>query len=531
MSRSRLRTAAYATLLWTLSGTAQAADEGLAAADECEQAGNLQTQRIAPEGCYVDRDGKLRHAHHEYKRRIDALDPDYVRALGQQLLALGIGTFWYWADTDRNVADWDFPAWKQRFTLEAWTFDNNHFPINKFGHAFNGGMFYAFPRANELSMPIAASYGFVTSFAWEFLIEFREKVSINDFIVTSGAGLTIGEFAAKFWRYFAGVPAEANTAQLAAATTFGIPVWVHRAADGKPQHVDGPYDRWGFSSAIGHYLEVGYQGRLHDYGDDTRYTHGAFLGGRLSSIPGEGRPGSFSMFFHDADITSLHLAASVGEKARELSLTTDTHLLGLYHQEIDDKQDGHATVLGLSLGYLYRFQDFEGYNDRLGILHMPGPGSDFFFRQGSTRLSTHARISGDFAGIHSAAFPEWAAANVGPDDKTKSILTKHGYYYGWGISTRFGAELVAPPFDIKAQAMLGTYDSQEGLDRAQSDVTLDVDAKDRVLELGTSLGFTVPTTSLRGAIGWSASKRKSRVGTHTVDRTLQTLTTSIGASM
>jgi len=52
-----------------------------------------------------------------------------------------------------------------------------------------------------------------------------------------------------------------------------------------------------------------------------------------------------------------------------------------------------------------------------------------------------------------------------------------------------------------------------------------------VLELGTSVGFTVPTTSFRASLGWSTSRRRSSVEGLTVKRGLHTVTTSVGPSM
>ena len=45
-------------------------------------------------------------------------------------------------------------------------------------------------------------YGVGTSVAWEFTVEFRESVSINDVILTSAAGTVIGEYLHWLGRYF-----------------------------------------------------------------------------------------------------------------------------------------------------------------------------------------------------------------------------------------------------------------------------------------------------------------------------------------
>ncbi|MEQ9324668.1 MAG: DUF3943 domain-containing protein, partial [Polyangiaceae bacterium] len=476
----------------------------------------------ATEGCYRDGDGNFRDARAEYARRLDALDPDHLRALVEETSVLAIGTFWYWLDRSRNLADWDFPSWKQRFSGEAWRFDNNHFPINFAAHPLNGGAFYVIPRLNDHGLAVSATYAFMTSFAWEFLIEFREKVSVNDLIVTQGAGMPIGEFANKLFRYVNGIPEDASLGKKILAWTLGFPYWAHRAVDGDPTYADGPYDDHGYASAIGSHLFAGYRVNLHDYGERSLVTHGFRLGGRLSTIPGEGRPGSFAQFFHEADIVSLTLDAGFGRDAREVELYTDNHLLGLYAQDLDQSGDGDAFALGLNLAYRYRFQDLDTYNDRLGILHLPGIGTDYHHHSGPLTLSTHWRLNGDFAGLHAPAYGEWADANVRDGDRPKSILRKHGYAYAWGVSSRFGASIALPPIDLRVDGWLGAYDSQEGLDRTQDELTLDPDSDDRLMEVQAELGFRVPGTPVRLGAGWSSRKRWHRVDSNATLRSLRT---------
>lgn len=518
--------AAAALAMWLGLARPCHADEPIAGEPEAPP---CERSPIA-ESCYLDIDGSWKSPSAEYDRRLDALDPFHLLSLGEVLAFLGAGIVWYAADDERNLADWDFPSWEQRFTLEAWRFDNNHFPINWMGHPLSGSAYYAFPRANDHSVWVAATYSFMTSFVWEFVVEFREKVSVNDMIATPGVGIVVGEFAHKLWRYFSGVPKESSTLQDVLAVTLGFPIFARNAIDQRPQFVEGPYDELGYSNHIGKRLAVAYELRLHDYGKQVA-THNLSLGGRFSSIPGEGRPGNFALFFHEADIVAGEVSGGVGRDARDWELEADTHLLGVYGQQIDADGDGYAGVLGWSLGYHYRFQDFDEYNDRLGIVHLPGIGSDFSFRAGTTRLAAFWRLNGDFAGLHSVAYPVWAKAALEPDDREKTVLRKHKYYYAWGVSSRFGGELTLGPLDLRAAATIGVYDSQEGLDRSQEGVTVDADLTDRLLEIDTEAGFTVPSTSFRLGAGWSSVGRSSRVEETIVDRQLHTWSLSLGASL
>ena len=57
----------------------------------------------------------------------------------EEALLLGAGVIWYWADKERNLADWDYPSCRRRFWLEAWRYDTNELPINFIAHPWEGG--------------------------------------------------------------------------------------------------------------------------------------------------------------------------------------------------------------------------------------------------------------------------------------------------------------------------------------------------------------------------------------------------------
>lgn len=476
----------------------------------------------APLGAFLDHDGRVREPSHGYLRHLEGRRPGHLLTIAEELSFLGAGTVWYWLDKNRNVADWDFPSWEQRFTLEAWRYDNNHFPINFLGHALNGAAFYGLPRANGHGVGVSAAYAFGTSFAWEFLLEFREKVSVNDLVVTQGAGMVIGEFAAKLWHYASGLPPGASGRQRAVAATIGLPVWVKRRAYGESEVVPGPYDERGLATAIGKRLAVGYELRRHEWDDRSATLQGVTLGGRLSTLPGEGRPGRFDFFFHEADVARLSLFAGAGPRGREVDLLSDLLLLGLHTQSLDLSGDGAAATFGLAMGYRYRFRVLDGHNDRLGIVHLPGPGIDATFRAGPAEVSLTGRVSGDFAGINALAYGQWADANLRPGDRPKSILRKHGYAYGWGASARLGAELSLPPLDARATTALGSYRSHEGLDRVQEEVTHDPSGRERVFELDASVGVALPLLPLRLGVGHARSERASELGPFARERALRT---------
>jgi hypothetical protein len=118
----------------------------------------------------------------------DTLDPHHLRSWVEMMAGLGVGAVSYWLMQDRNIADWDNPTPEERFNGSAWRMDNNSLGVNFIAHPFTGGFAYSVARANHHGVLTSFAYASMFSFIWEFVLEFKEKVSVNDLIVTSPTG-------------------------------------------------------------------------------------------------------------------------------------------------------------------------------------------------------------------------------------------------------------------------------------------------------------------------------------------------------
>jgi hypothetical protein len=419
--------------------------------------------------------------------------PHYWRAAIEMAVALGGGTAWYWIDRERQVADWDYPSWEQRLNLEAWRFDNNPFGINFIWHAMSGANFHFWSRANDLSLLASTGFGFATSMSWEYFLEFREKISINDAMVTTGSGVAIGEFVHWLGRYLNSAPAGERRGRRTARWTAGFPRAFHDRLDGRPPwRGNAPADELGFRSDIWHRFDFSYAlslGRaVVQQGDSEAVRQSptfeqARFDGRLVALPGYLRPGRLCQFFRDGNVPSLRLSVTTDNDDTGVDLLADTVLLGQIWQDIphaDQPGVGRSVILGTSIAYQYRRERWGIWEDRLGILHFPGLALDADFVGRRWRARIGARGHGDFAGLHALPYERWKEAN--PDVQEKTILRKQGYYYGWGLSGRLSGELWLPRLGLGGSVGYGRYYSQEGYDRSQEDVTADVEASDSVLD-------------------------------------------------
>ena len=90
-----------------------------------------------------------------------------------------------------NYAKISPQVWKRNIE-NGWTWDNNHFGINFFGHPLQGVFYHGAARASGLSFYPSVFYDMLGSFTWEFFCE-NEYPSLNDFITTSYGGAFYGE--------------------------------------------------------------------------------------------------------------------------------------------------------------------------------------------------------------------------------------------------------------------------------------------------------------------------------------------------
>lgn len=76
----------------------------------------------------------------------------------------------------------------------SWTWDDDDFGTNQFGHPYHGSAFYSAFRVNGYSFWQSAPAAFAGSYIWETFAE-NQAPSINDFINTGFGGVILGEMS------------------------------------------------------------------------------------------------------------------------------------------------------------------------------------------------------------------------------------------------------------------------------------------------------------------------------------------------
>lgn len=448
-----------------------------------------------------------------------------MRAALANLGALALGTAYYWLSADTNSRDWDFPRWTERFREENVRFDNNVHSTNNLLHPFAGATYYGLARVNSLGVGESMVYAQVSSAIWEWGLEWREKVSINDVIMTANGGVPLGEFLVQLAAYLNSAPDETTWAQDIAKTTLGLPVWLHDKLDGRRPDPSPPADRLGFSSAYYHRFTTDLEHAwLDDAGEREQVLRGVSLDATLSSLPGFGKAEALDTVFANGNFTEGRLDLGFdGSGLSEAELRVGAVLAGYYVQHVNPGVTGLLVGLGTALEFLDR--DTLGTRDQFGILHFLGPALGLLWKRPTYELTLGARVYADFGAIRSMAWPAVRAA--APDDVFKSTL-EEAYQYHLGVSSRLSAELRAGAARITLEHGYGRYHSIDGLDRFQEDITRNVEGVETLEERCVSLALEPRDSIARFRIGVEHLSHASELGGVRAERLERRLAVGVG---
>jgi hypothetical protein len=91
-----------------------------------------------------------------------------------------------------DYADISFKSVGKNLNPGSWTWDDDNFQTNQFGHPFHGSQFYNSFRSNGYTFWQSVPATIAGSYIWETVAE-NQPPSINDFINTSFGGIVLGE--------------------------------------------------------------------------------------------------------------------------------------------------------------------------------------------------------------------------------------------------------------------------------------------------------------------------------------------------
>lgn len=435
------------------------------------------------------------------------------RRLGRTAAELGLllvgGTGWYWANQNFNQADWDLDPtldslW-QKIKGDAVRFDTNNFGTNVFNHPFTGAGYYTVARSNGYSAVESFLFTLAASTVWEYFIEYLELVSLNDQAFSPVGGTVIGEVFYQLGEFF--TTSADNRANGILKWVFGAGQNFHRWWDDTPAPRAKSMDRFGFRDDIWHQFEL-----LTGFGAAAgRFISEIGLETQIISLPGYGtRQGDVSSYANGTIFTQMRVGATFGKVGlQDISLFMKAMFLGYFRQSLTPAPDltvnGYSFFIGPASAYELNHHEWQetGINDFYGILNILGPSMDLAYYRNALRLRLTMALYGDFAAIR--AFAIDAFKEVGSLASAKSILLGEDYYFALGLTTRTQVTLTYEQLELGTSGRYSYYNSIEGLDRYEENITDDVRTTDEIASVRAWLAYKIVNDLIK--VGFSYERR------------------------
>lgn len=348
----------------------------------------------------------------------------------------------YWNDRAINSADWDlvysWTSFRQKLTGQAYSFDTNRFETNFAYHPIAGTLYYLAPRNNRLPVLESLGFAFTTSTLWEIVVEFRERVSINDMWVTPLSGLSLGETTTQLGAFFdRGCPTGVNRAL---GFVFGPLQTLHDKIDGVTPLRARYCDQLGFDARSEHRfnVSVGFAELRANSAELYRVAR-AKLETSIVNLPATARQAAGWRTFADGNLSDMTVAVAYGQhEVADLLLETRATLAGAeFHGPAGDSKrpgPGDRAIFGVVVGAQYSLHRYELGRpaDRVFLVDAPAITVRFSGRRPQYRFALALDAGLALGAMDALALGAHRA--VAGNTGLTTITEQQGYNYVAGIA-------------------------------------------------------------------------------------------------
>lgn len=394
----------------------------------------------------------------------------------------------YWIKYTQFIEDWQFSlTWKDQkrrfFTTEALRFDSNAFYLN-WTHAFAGALYYEFARTNNLSFWQSTIFSIGGSLYWEYLVEWREIISINDNIMTAIGGFSLGEAWFQIGRYLYNSQNPVSRLLSWFNPYLRINNWFDRKKPLSAFHHN-------YNLAVQDvYLFLGYRNSPISANPSVNTGNLALsLHSRIFTDSGYGLPGRIDEKFSEPFYSQLDFDFMFhGSSREEIGATAKIVPLGRFKQNISRDGKGFSLYYGLGSAFLlyvkrpitdydagripinkpedFNFELPRDFRDKLAAVHLIGPVAEVARYSGPWKFRLKAEAYPSFGMINSLPLNRFSEDN---DIRgLKTTVKFYGYHYAFGPDLESLAEIHFRQLRLSAFSNYVYYHSIQGLDRYQT---------------------------------------------------------------
>ncbi len=409
-----------------------------------------------------------------------------LRVLAVQLTAMAIGLGYYYMDRDLNALDWEYGyQWstlKTKFTGDGYAFDSNYFDTNAIAHPVAGTFYYLGARSNRLKPLQSLGVSVASSALWEFAAEFRERVSINDMIVTPLSGVALGESLVQLAAFF-DRSCDTTTNRVLGAIFGPLKTFGDHRDHAQPLRAT-TCDARGWSLVGEHRFQVGLGAAA--VGDLDASTNGYGVtelraSAEVIHLRRYGTPGHGWVTWADGNVAQLEVdvaAASFG--LEDVRFQSRSLLAGVHHRDLRQSASGRVVgseaLFGAGFGFEYQRHRHGGEGERLHPIYvLEAPASFWRWRYlwGAQRLQATLIASATYAAVGTFALADYLETETGAE--LSAITRAHGYHHAFGIAMSpqltWSTETLELGLDSRADRMFVVRGSSAGESRVDAGET------------------------------------------------------------
>lgn len=366
--------------------------------------------------------------------------PSESRALRVALEEVGVllaGTGYYFLQHEVNSQDWAFDySWatvETKLNGEGYSFDTNFFKTNTLAHSGAGTLYYLAARGNYLLPTESLAVGFFSSAMWEFFAEFRERISINDQMVTPFGGFAFGEAMTQVGRLF--MRGCDSTLFGILGTVFAPSERLHRTIDGTGSPHATHCNANGFSTRDEYLVRLGLAASFDANGGPPG--NRAWLLGhaevQVLDVPKGQTVQNPWQASYDGGPASLSVRVQAGEAGlRELDVLARGSLIASAYRDLASNS---LAVLALGAGVNYserRYTTSPDPRDPFFVLEAPALLAQWRRTFGRQRLEVGLVAGGAFVQAGVFALPVYLEHHTTED--LTPVVASRGYTHAFGLT-------------------------------------------------------------------------------------------------
>jgi hypothetical protein len=374
---------------------------------------------------------------------------NYMSAGLQITALLGGGIAWYYKNKDFNMVDWDYNgefSMKNRvFSFDQWKFDDNGPGINR-KHLNAGLGYYLASRMSGFTALESFLIGLTASSFWEYFVEYREVISINDQILTPVGGYVLGEVFYQIGSKL--LSRHGGKLSKLLDNFFGgsgrVSNWVR-----------GIFPRRGDEASIygfdpGYFAEFNVGIKAEQVKDEKGTIHkdlAYFIESEIIDIPLFDQPGMAKKLIMDTAFTRLLIHSTATTNAiDDLRLLARTAFMAYYQKNLSLDTNGNLNGFsffiapGSGLDIDVRKEKIDGefqYKHMYFNVNVLGGTMNLVGYLRGVKLRAVIEVYGDFAMVKSYALDGFKEKND-ISGAGNLLNSEEGYYYGGGMTGAFG---------------------------------------------------------------------------------------------